>query len=221
MMEKAALRTVSTVEAISNMLEEEIYSLRYTMGEKLTEAELVSRYNVSRNTLREAMTYLTSKGLLERVTNRGIYVKEILADDVAEICDLRELLELEAIRQIIASGAVPQKLHDLAYEVSRHDLNTDPAGNLNADIAFHTYLVEAAGSPRLVNMYETLLYEVKLCIFQSRAFVPPRPENVLSHYKLLQAMEAGDLLKALSCLREHIASAIEAYQSGLLNRKKN
>ena len=107
MMEKAALRTVSTVEAISNMLEEEIYSLRYTMGEKLTEAELVSRYNVSRNTLREAMTYLTSKGLLERVTNRGIYVKEILADDVAEIFHLRELLELEAIRQIIASGAVP------------------------------------------------------------------------------------------------------------------
>ena len=132
---------------------------------------------------------------------------------------LRDALPL--LRQIIASGAVPQKLHDLAYEVSRHDLNTDPAGNLNADIAFHTYLVEAAGSPRLVNMYETLLYEVKLCIFQWRAFVPPRPENVLSHYKLLQAMEAGDLLKALSCLREHIASAIEAYQSGLLNRKKN
>ncbi|MGN0980533.1 MAG: GntR family transcriptional regulator [Candidatus Avoscillospira sp.] len=218
MMEKTALRTISTVEAVSNMLEEDIYSLRYTMGEKLTEAELVSRYNVSRNTLRESMTYLTSKGLLERVANKGIYVKEILADDVAEIFHLRELLELEAIRKIVASGSVPKKLYELADEVSYHDPATDSIENLKADIDFHTYLVEAAGSPRLMNMYETLLYEVKLCIFQSQAFCPPRPENIVLHYKLLRAMETGDLIKALSCLREHIASAIETYQKGLLSR---
>lgn len=217
-MAKAALRTISTVEAISNMLEEDIYSLRYRMGEKLTEAELVARYGVSRNTLREAMTFLTSKGLLERVANKGIYVKEILADDVAEIFHLRELLEREAVRQIVSSGCVPPKLHDLAYEVSRHDLDTDSVANLNADIDFHTYLVAAAGSPRLMNMYQTLLYEVKLCIFQSRAFVPPRPENVQTHYRLLQAMQAGNLIESLSYLHEHIASAIEAYQNGLLSR---
>lgn len=217
-MAKAVLRTITTVEAISNMLEEDIYSLQYKMGEKLTEAELAARYGVSRNTLREAMTYLTSKGLLERVTNKGIYVKDILADDVAEIFHLRELLEREAVRQIISSGVVPPKLHELAYEVSRYDLDTDSEANLNADIVFHTYLVEAAGSPRLINMYQTLLYEVKLCIFQSCAFVPPRPENVQTHYQLLQAMQAGDLVSALSYLREHIASAIQAYQKGLLSR---
>ena len=103
MMEREQLRTVSTVEAVSTALEEDIYALRYEMGEKIKETDLVLRFNVSRNTIREALAYLTSKGLLEKVTNKGIYVKEIMAADIVEIFHLRQLLEAEAIREIIAS----------------------------------------------------------------------------------------------------------------------
>ena len=102
-MEREQLRTVSTVEAVSTALEEDIYALRYEMGEKIKETDLVLRFNVSRNTIREALAYLTSKGLLEKVTNKGIYVKEIMAADIVEIFHLRQLLEAEAIREIIAS----------------------------------------------------------------------------------------------------------------------
>ena len=81
-MDRMVLKTVSTVEAVSDMLEKDIYTLHYMMGEKIKEVDLVERYNVSRNTLREAMAYLVSKGLLEKVANKGIYVKEIMADDI-------------------------------------------------------------------------------------------------------------------------------------------
>lgn len=218
-MARPVVKVISTVEAVASMLEEDIYSLHFTMGEKLPEADLVSRYNVSRNTLRESVTYLVSKGLLEKVNNRGFYVKEILADDVAEIFHLRELLEVEAIRQIINSGSMPSKLWDLAGEVSMNKLEVDRIANMKADIAFHTGIVEAAGSPRLMKMYEDLLYELKLCIYQAQAFVPARPENIVTHYRLLQSMEKGDLVKSLAYLKEHIASAVEIYQKELPNRK--
>ena len=218
-MQKAQIRTISTVEAVSYMIEKDIYSLHYIMGERLIETELANRYDVSRNTLRESMTFLTSKGLLKKVPNRGFYVKEVLAGDVAEIFHLRELLESEALRRIIAAGVLPKELHQLADEVSCYDPKTESVSHLQADIAFHTYLVAAADSPLLMNMYEMLLYDIKLCIFQSQAFVPPRPENIVLHYNLLRAMEDRDIEHSLAYMREHIASAIEMYQKCLPSRR--
>ena len=107
-MDRVTIKTVSAVEAVSDMLEEDIYSLTFKMGEKIKESDLVERYGVSRNTLREAMAYLVSKGLLEKVANKGIYVKSILPADIEDIFHLRELLEGEAIRRVIRSGAVPR-----------------------------------------------------------------------------------------------------------------
>jgi len=219
-MAKVFLKTVSTVEAISDMLEEDIYSLYYTMGEKIKEIELVERYNVCRNTLREALAYLVSKGLLEKVANKGIYVKEILTDDIEEIFHIRELVEAEAIKRIIAKGSVSKKLHDLAKNVTRYDPDTDAIANRNADIAFHRYIVESAGSARLMNLYDNILFEVKLCMFQACAFVPGRPENAILHYKLVHAMEERNLDKALCFLSDHIESAIETYKIGIANRRK-
>lgn len=219
-MDKVYLKTISTVEAVSDMLEEDIYSLHYTMGEKVKETELVDRYNVSRNTIREALAFLISKGLLEKVANKGIYVKEILTDDIEEIFRIRELLEAEAIRRIIEKGSVPKKLRVLAENVSRFNPDTDSLANRNADIAFHRYLVESAGSTRLINLYDNIITEVKLCIFQACAFVPGRPENAILHLKLIQAMEEQDLQTALAHLSNHIESAIDTYKIGMTNRRK-
>lgn len=220
-MDKVFLKTISTVEAITDMLEEDIYSLRYTMGEKIVEADLVSRYKVSRNTLRESLAYLVSKGLLEKVANKGIYVKEILSSDIDEIFHLRELLEAEAIRKIIIKGSVPPKLHSLADAVSAHNPETESRANRSADIEFHKGIVEAAGSTRLMRMYEDLLFEVKLCMFQAQAFVPGRPINIIHHYNLVRSMEEGDLPQALAYLSEHIDSAIITYQIGITKHLNN
>ena len=218
-MDRVTIKTVSAVEAVSDMLEEDIYSLTFKMGEKIKESDLVERYGVSRNTLREAMAYLVSKGLLEKVANKGIYVKSILPADIEDIFHLRELLEGEAIRRVIRSGAVPRKLYDLADLVSAYDPETHCVANLNADIEFHRCLIECAGSARLVKLYENQLSEVKLCIFQSQAFVAPRPENTVLHYRLLERVEAGDMQGALARLSEHMESAIATYQAGLARRR--
>jgi len=218
-MERIQIKTISTVDAVSDMLENDIYSLRYSMGEKITEADLVSRYNVSRNTIRESFAYLISMGLLEKVANKGIYVKDISANDIEEIFHLRELLEAEAIREVIAQKANLSKLRTLADAVASSSTPSGFNENRKADIAFHQALVEAAGSPRLMKMYEGLLFEVKLCVYQAQAFVPARPENAILHFKLLNAIEEGNLEQSLQYLSEHIDSAIKSYQTGLQNRQ--
>ena len=140
-------KVVSTVDAIYQTLADDIFSMRFPPGAKITEAALCSRYGVSRNTLREAVALLLSHGLLVKIANKGIYVRTLNYTDVKEIFRLRELLELEAIRSIMESGNIPIELVQLANAIDEHVTEDSWDANLEADIRFHSRLISSANSP--------------------------------------------------------------------------
>ncbi len=220
-MHSVQLKITSTVDAICNTLSEEIYSLRFPPGSKITENALVSRYGVSRNTVREAIAYLLSNGLLVKIPNKGIYVKEITYDDVREIFHLRGMLELEAVRTIIASGVLSLPLVCLAEKIEKIDPVTSWEEHIDADIRFHEQLVFAAGSPRLSRLYDTIISEVKLCVRQVHNIVPVNPENVSQHRLILEAMENDDEEMAVKLLSKHMEDAISNYEAGFLLHKQS
>ena len=218
-MSTVRLNTVSTVDAICAMLEDDIYSLHYPPGARISEKDLTNRYGVSRNTVREAIAFFLSNGLLEKVANKGVYVRSVTVESVQEIFHLRELLEGEAIRMILSSGPVPPELFRAAEDVCRIDPAVDWKASINADMAFHKLLVQCSQSERLVRLYESILAEVKLCVYQSYEFivlkyVPVRTENAAQHMSILRAMQAGDLGLALKQLSIHIDSAVNRYVDG-------
>ena len=176
-MSTVRLNTVSTVDAICAMLEDDIYSLHYPPGARISEKDLTNRYGVSRNTVREA------------------------------------------IRMIMPSGPVPPELFRAAEDVCKIDPAVDWKASINADMAFHKLLVQCSKSERLVRLYESILAEVKLCVYQSYEFivlkyVPVRTENAAQHMSILRAMQAGDLGLALKQLSIHIDSAVNRYVDG-------
>lgn len=208
------LKTVSTVDAVCRALEEDIFQLRFPAGSKITENDIVSRYGVSRNTIREAIAYLLSSGLLVKVANKGVYVKKITQDDIQELFHLRELLEIEALRIIYTCGFIPMDLMRHVEILERIDAEKDWYAYVRADCDFHATLVAAAGSDRLSRLYETIATEVKLCIYQSHSFIPLRSEYTHHHRQILEAIENGDLDKAIQILSIHIDHAIQSYAEG-------
>lgn len=213
-MHPVQLKTVSTIDALCEMLENDIYSLRFMPGSRITENDLTTRYGVSRNTVREAIAYLLSNGLLIKVANKGVYVKEINIDDVREIFTLRGLLEAQAVRSIVSSGVIPVDLIHFAEKIENISAETDWTMHVKSDISFHELLVESAGSPRLMRLYESIIAEVKLCIYQSHSIVPLKQENASAHMHLLKAMEQENLDEALEILNRHMEQAIESYEVG-------
>lgn len=208
------LKTVSTVEAICQALEEDIFQLRFPPGAKITENDMVTRYGASRNTIREAIAYLLSNGLLVKIANKGVYVKQITQDDVQELFHLRQLLETEALRRIHTCGIFPGELTGYADELAGIDAEKNWDTYVKADCKFHTLLVAAAGSARLSRLYETIATEVKLCIYLSRNYVPLRNENTQQHQRILEAMEAGELDRAIGLLADHMENAIASFAKG-------
>lgn len=212
-MQENSLKTISTVDAVYNALTNDILSMAFPPGAKITETALCERYGISRNTLREGVSLLLAHGLLVKIPNRGVFVRKLELSDVQEIFRLRELLELEAVRCIIESENIPIELVQLVDIIDSCAAVENWDGSLEADIQFHCALVKSANSPRLERLYNAIIAEVKLCIFQARFVSSFNHECVAQHRKLLAAMESSDLKTAQEIITEHIASALKTYQT--------
>jgi len=214
------INTVSTVDAVRNALETDILSLHFAPGSKLTESDLSVRYNVSRNTVREAIAHLLAQGLLTKVANRGVFVRKFTVEDVQEIFHLRALLELEAVNTIFATDQSPTHLYSLVEELE--GINRKPCWDdyVKADIQFHRALVASANSPRLSRLYDTIQTEVKLCIYQTRNYVQIPSETQRTHKEILDAVCDRRCDTARLLLKEHIEHVIKRYCGGLIAMDK-
>lgn len=214
-MNSVQLNLVSAVDAVCTALETDILNLHFAPGAKITESMLAERYGVSRNTVREAVAHLLSQGYLTKIANKGVSVRTFTANDVQEIFHLRSLLELEAVNLISTAGQIPEVLYVLLQQLESFDRVAQWDDYVRLDIQFHSALVAAAGSPRLAKLYETILTEVKLCIYQTRNFVTIPAGKDASHRQILNALQAQEYDTAANLLRQHIQQVITRYCAGL------
>jgi DNA-binding GntR family transcriptional regulator len=69
-------------------------------GEKIRQVELAERIGVSRSPLREALRTLESEGVVTYEINRGYVVARLDDEDLAQIFQMRSMLEGELLRTI-------------------------------------------------------------------------------------------------------------------------
>ncbi len=84
---------------IYEILKDQIINEELAPGERLLDDKLASSFGVSRTPVREALTRLTSEGLVEITPRSGIYVKKLTRKDVEEIYKIRKVLEGLAARE--------------------------------------------------------------------------------------------------------------------------
>ncbi len=101
-----------------DVLREEILQWRLAPGTVLGEVEQSARLGVSRTPLREALSRLSSDGLVESQSGRGLVVSSASVDDVRELFELREALETAAAA-LAARRRDPAQFASLADEFER------------------------------------------------------------------------------------------------------
>src|SRR5438552_13033311 len=160
------LEAISIVEALEEELARRILDGDLSPGEHLRELELTEEYAVGRHTLRAAFDGLVRRGLLQRARNKGVFVREFTARDLAEIYELRTALETQAFRTLAARGTVPDEARE-AMKLYR-TLNSRSPRRLvvDADLAFHQAIVAATGNARLAWAFHNLQSEIELCLAQ-------------------------------------------------------
>lgn len=92
-------------DQVYKTLRHEILEMRIKPGEKLSEAQVAERFNVSRAPVRDAIRRLQQENLVLVKPQVGTIVSQIFPDQAVEICEVRLLLEPHAA--FLATGQIP------------------------------------------------------------------------------------------------------------------
>jgi DNA-binding GntR family transcriptional regulator len=151
-------------------------------GEALPEATLATSLGVSRNTVREAFRLLDAGGLVVRQVHRGVLVKRLSEQDVADIYVARRSLELWAI----ATRPSPTEAQLDALRACVDDAEAAAAGSDWARVAtnnlrFHQGIVRLLDCRRIDEFFARILAELRLAfatvVDQEAYFGPYVTEN--------------------------------------------
>ncbi|WP_043266923.1 GntR family transcriptional regulator [Streptomyces sp. CT34] len=178
-------------------------------GEVYSAPVLAERYGVSATPVREAMQQLAGEGAVEIVPNRGFRVCERSARDLAELAEVRTMLEVPAIVRL--ARAVPperwEELRPLAEAGVTAAAHGDRAGYADADHAFHQALIALTGNRRLTQVTGELLRRAQWPAGGTRRRTADLLADASEHTALLDALIAQEYAVAERIAREHLSAA--------------
>ena len=190
-------------------------------GTQLNEVELAGAFGVSRGPVREALQRLIQEGLLRSELHRGVFVPVMTPEDVDDIYLVREAMETAAVRRIAGTSRAVSSYKTLdkvvrAMETAEKadDWNTVA----NRDLDFHTALVAAADSPRLVRMFTTVISETRLCLGVLSAAYDARGDLVEEHRRISDLIRDNDAEGAVAVLKKHFDDGVVTLKRRLAAR---
>ncbi|MFI7243537.1 GntR family transcriptional regulator [Streptomyces qinglanensis] len=175
-------------------------------GEVYSAPALGERFGVSPTPVREAMQLLASEGAVETVPNRGFRVAAHSPRDLAELTEIRALLEVPAILALARTQPPGHwaELRPLADDTLQAAACGDRTAYAETDLAFHRALLEPTGNRQLIAVAEDVQRRAQLSAL--RAAPAPRTTDLLA--------EAADHLALLDALADQDHPAVERLVRG-------
>ena len=197
------IRTVRDLKGeVYKIIKEGIVKRKLLPGTQLKESDLVESLGVSRTPIREALNQLSKEGIIEIFPRRGAFVKNCTKEEVSEILILREVLEGVAARLATSqmSNTMVSKL-----ETFFRDCRKGLMDYAEADERFHTEIIRASGSRRLIELVSNLKDSLQMLDMRAVSFrYPERIKSSLAeHRKIIEAFKARDGALAETLTREH------------------
>jgi DNA-binding GntR family transcriptional regulator len=187
--------------AVYERLRRDILGGMLRPGQKLQVEFVRDRYRVGNSPVREALSRLSSDGLVERREQRGFYVAPISADDLRELA-LRESMaartsewEEGLVLALHRLSRVPRSLNSESYA-------TNPEWE-RLHRAFHIALISNCGSRWLLAFCEGMIDQAYRHRQLAVAKIYPERNEAEEHRAIVQAAIEGDADAAVRELEAH------------------
>ncbi|MFI8360355.1 GntR family transcriptional regulator [Streptomyces sp. NPDC085612] len=179
-------------------------------GEIYSGPALGERFGVSATPVREAMQQLAAEGAVECLPNRGFRVLSRTPRELAELAEVRALLEVPVMLRLArtVAPAAWEALRPAAAATAAAATAGDLPGYAEADRAFHRAVLLLAGNGQLVQVAEELHRRAQWPLPGApRVRRADLVADAAEHSALLEALIAGNLAVVESLAREHFAGA--------------
>ncbi|MFH5879977.1 GntR family transcriptional regulator [Arthrobacter sp. NA-172] len=189
-------------------------------GKFVNEQELAHDIGVSRTPVREALLLLVSDGLIELIPNRGALIPVISGRQIAELFELRGVLERHAAASTIRAGSVPHELMELTLKEQRELISNfgGTADNVRGratefirlDQHFHQLLIDAAENELISQTYNKLRARQVFIGVEALFRTQDRQSLVCDEHEIIiDALRRGDVEAAQTAIDRHLAVTLD------------
>lgn len=181
-------------------------------GERLRESALCEDLDVSRTPLREAMNRLSNEELVIYRQNCGYLAAPLSSDEFRSLQDLRTIIEPK-VAALAALRARPGDIRKLREAAPMPPITPgDDPGFVEfcrANSRFHLLLVEASKNHLLANIVMSALDKYQRPAYLGIGRVTDHEKATKCHQDIVDAVEAGDPIKAEVVMANHIIGGHE------------
>lgn len=200
-------------EKVYEDLKERVLSGAFTAGERLTEEHLAEQLGVSRTPVREALHKLELEGLIKPLETRGFCVPEDSIEDMAEIFDIRAILEGFALR-VVCEKISNQKIQQLngfieQAETALRRKQTAAVFKYNTDFHDTLYGLISQDKPRLLALMGDMRKYVLRYRKDTLYYLQGARRSIDGHKKIILALKLKDPDLCERVMREHVYEARE------------
>ncbi len=205
-------------------LRRKIMSGELEPGLQIKEEHLANDLSVSRTPVRAAIQQLISDGLLIQGPKRGAFVAAWTERDIAEVFQIRIMLESAACG-LAAANSTPEQmiglriLTDELTRLSQLKGETAAADLQRVNSQLHLALLEASNSPRL-RQTASAFVDVPIIIGSFYLYQKSDVRRSAQHHEdIMQAIERRDRLLAEELMRVHLRSAYRTFEASRVRRQ--
>jgi len=204
----------SLSDEVYSYLESKLISGELKYGDTLNIKQLALQIGVSTIPIRDALKRLEHEGVVVIQPRSSCYVAEPSQKDVLDAFELREMIEMQAIRSVYRTINAEQlsELDEIVSQMEaivRHPPEEHLSEYIQLDSAFHNKLCDLAGNRFLSKFY----HELYLHLNMSEIYGIGGPTDIQSTYELHR--------RILLYLKQNSAEAVELLQRHLDRGRKN
>lgn len=210
------IEDVRLSENAYDILKEAIITLKFAPGERMNLARITGELGISTTPVREAMNRLVQEGFVVNIPFKGPIVTDVDEKMVAELAELRELLEVAAIRKTaahITPGDVKAG-EDLLEKLEEAFRKNDVRSYVDYSMQFHNMFLERCGNDMMASVIRGFNDHVKRTAFlalERQGSISPFIED---YKKILKALKKRDPEEAGRLLQRHLQKVRLAFDRG-------
>jgi DNA-binding GntR family transcriptional regulator len=207
-------------EVVYRALRQAILNGAFSPGQMLRQDDVAARLGVSRSPLREALPRLEAEGILVLHPRRGYSVATLDPQEIAEVFDLRGLLEAELARRSIAKRTATDiaRVYTICAEMAELSSKDDDASLsqwFELNMKLHNALLEPAQSPHHMRALQHSRNLIEAYIRTEVRLTGDLRQAQQEHAELAQAFVMGDIDQFLACTRAHSQHTRDRLLAGL------
>ncbi|EHS53657.1 transcriptional regulator, GntR family [Rhizobium sp. PDO1-076] len=196
-------------DIIAKHIREAIVTGEFDEGEPIRQDDVAKLFDVSKIPVREALKRLEAEGLVEFQKNRGAVVTSVSEPEIAQIFEVRAMLESNAIRLSVPrmTARTLQRAEEYC-DAFAQETNVARWAELNWQ--FHSCLYEDAERSFLLNLIRSVNDRIERYLRIQLTLSGGTGVDDREHREILAACRARDADKAAELLTQHITKACES-----------